>query len=177
LAGSAEYVYAGVRHATYTADGQLLSCREMSRPFAFDDLLMGNFIYATGSAFRKSLWERIGGYDERFAVFEDWDFLIRAAQVARIEHLGTIAGESRKFTGDDGASTFDLEIALVRKCHAGISWKHRRLYLARQNRGRFRATYAEHCARRRPPRTGLLARSVRGWRLELIADLVSWWVA
>lgn len=85
LSRSADYVYSGVRHATYTPDGERVSSREVSRPFAFDDLLMGNFIHATGSAFRKTLWERIGGYDERFEVFEDWHLPHprRASRVAR----------------------------------------------------------------------------------------------
>ncbi|HVR37961.1 MAG TPA: glycosyltransferase [Thermoanaerobaculia bacterium] len=172
----ADYVYAGVRHATYSASGERIAVREVARPFVFGDLLMGNFIYATGSAFRKSLWERIGGYDERFEVFEDWDFLIRAAQAGTIEFLGIVSGESRKFTGIDGASAFDLEIARVRRCHAGIYWKHRRHYLDRQHRGAFRSTSAEHFARRNPPRRGLLAMTIRGWRLELFADLVAWFV-
>jgi glycosyltransferase involved in cell wall biosynthesis len=173
---SASYVYTGVRHSTYGTDGTGIASNEVSRPFAFADLLMGNFIYATGSAFRKSLWQHVGGYDERFEVFEDWDFLIRAAQAGPIEHLGVVAGESRKFTGIAGASTFDLEIAHVRRCHAGIYWKHRRHYLARRHRGMFRSTYASHFARRHPARTGLLAMTVRGWRLELFADLAAWFV-
>jgi glycosyltransferase involved in cell wall biosynthesis len=173
----AGYVYTGVRHATFTADGVRLATRDVSRPFVFADLLKGNFIYATGSAYRKSLWQRLGGYDERFAVFEDWDFLIRAAQVASIEHLDVVSGESRKFTGREGVSNFDREIALVRRCHAGIYWKHRRLYFAPRDREMFRAAYADHCSRRQPSRSGLLARDVRGWRLELAADLLAWWTA
>lgn len=174
LAGRAPYVYAGVRHATYRPNGAFVASHEVARPFAFDDLLIGNFIYATGSAFRKSLWEQLGGYDERFEVFEDWDFLIRASQAATIEYLGVVCGESRKFTGIEGASTFDLEIDRVRRCHAGIYWKHRRHYLSL--RGRFRASSAEHFARRNPARKGLLAMTVRGWRLELFADLAAWFV-
>jgi glycosyltransferase involved in cell wall biosynthesis len=173
----ADYVYTGVRHVTYDANGARIASREVSRDFVFDDVILGNYIYATGSAFRKSLWERLGGYDERFEVFEDWDFIIRAAQSGHVAHLGVVAGESRKFTGIDGVSNFDLGIALVRKCQAGIYWKHRRLYFARRHRSAFRMTFADHCARRRPARTGLLARNVRGWRLELFADLFAWWVA
>src|SRR4051812_42003729 len=100
----ADYVYTGVRHATYDPDGRPRACREVAIPFVFDRVSLGNFIYATGSAFRKSLWERIGGYDERFAVFEDWDFILRAAQAGRLVHLPVVSGESRKFTGIDGVS-------------------------------------------------------------------------
>jgi len=130
----AAYVYAGVRDTTYSTGGEWIATREVVRPFVFDELLGSNFIYATGSALRKSLWERVGGYDERFDVLEDWDFLIRAAQAGTIASLGVIAGESRKFTGIAGASTFNLEVARVCRCYARIHWKHRRLYLARRLR-------------------------------------------
>jgi glycosyltransferase involved in cell wall biosynthesis len=169
----ADYVYTGVRHATYDRDGRRLSCREVSVPFIFDRVILGNFIYATGSAFRKALWERIGGYDERFEVFEDWDFIVRAAQAGQLIHLPIVSGESRKFTGIDGVSGFDLEIRSVRRCHAGLYWKHRHLYQGALRR-ELQTVAADHCRRRVPARTGLLARSVGGWRLELVFDLLAW---
>ncbi|HEY6928708.1 MAG TPA: hypothetical protein VJA66_03435 [Thermoanaerobaculia bacterium] len=88
-----------MRHATFSTDGRRIESRDVSIPFQFEKLILGNYIYATGSAFRKSLWERVGGYDKRFEVFEDWDFIIRAAQSGRFHHLPVVSGESRKFTG------------------------------------------------------------------------------
>ncbi len=170
----ADYVYTGVRHATYTAEGRPLACREVALPFRFDRVVLGNFIYATGSAYRRSLWERVGRYDERFAVFEDWEFILRAAQAGPLVHLPVISGESRKFTGIDGVSTFDLEIREARRCLAGVYWKHRRLFDGELRR-ELKIAAAEHCRRRVPPRTGLLARSLAGWRLELGRDLLAWW--
>jgi glycosyltransferase involved in cell wall biosynthesis len=172
----ADYVYCGVRHATYDAEGRQLGVREMVSPYAFESLLAGNFIYATGSAYRKELWQRLGGYDERFDVLEDWELILRAAQAGTIAHLPVIAGTSRKFTGSATASNFDLEIDAVRKCQAGIYWKHRRLFLRNPGRDVLRHAFAHHASQRHPPRTGLLARSVRGWRLELFADLAAWFV-
>jgi glycosyltransferase involved in cell wall biosynthesis len=173
-ASGADYVYTGVRHATYDAGGRQIACREVAIPFQLDRLILGNFIYATGSAYRKAVWERVGGYDERFTVFEDWDFIIRAAQAGALVQLPGVSGESRKFTGVDGVSTFDLEIRDVRRCHAGIYWKHRRLYRGALRR-ELRAVWADHCRQRIPARTGLLTRSIAGWRLEIAADLLSWW--
>jgi hypothetical protein len=169
-------VYTGVRHATFGADGALLSRRDVAVPFRLDRLILGNFIYATGSAYEKGAWQRAGGYDERFAVFEDWDFIIRVAAAAAIVHLPGVSGESRKFTGRDGVSNFDLEIAAVRRCHAGIYWKHRRLFQGDLMR-ELKVVWADHCRRRVPARTGVWERSVRGWRLEAGYDLLSWWAA
>ena len=174
LSSGADYAYTGVRHTTYTPDGSPLSTREVAIPFAFDRLILGNFIYATGSMFRKSLWERVGGYDERFDVFEDWDFIIRAAQAGSVIHLPVVSGESRKFTGISGVSGFDLEIESVRRCHAGIYWKHRGLYKG-PLREELRIVSSDHCRRRIPARTGWRTRTVAGWRLELASDLLSFW--
>ncbi len=170
----ADYVYAGVRHATYTAQGVPLACREVSVPFRLDLLLLGNYIYATGSLYRKAAWERVGGYDERFTVFEDWDFILRVAQAGSVAHLPGIAGESSKFTGRDDLANFDLELAAVRRCLAGVYWKHRRFYRGAL-RHELKIAAAEHCRRRVPARRGLLARTVAGWRLELARDLAAWW--
>jgi glycosyltransferase involved in cell wall biosynthesis len=168
----ADYVYTGVRLATY-ADGQRLTIREVSVPFRFDWLVLGNFIYATGSAFRKALWEQIGGYDYRFEVLEDWDFLIRAAQAGIVAHLPVISGESRKFTGRAGVSNYDLEVKTSRRCHAGLFWTHRRHYRGRL--AELRRVTGEYCQNRFAARTGLQAISIAGWRVELVRDLFSWW--
>lgn len=169
-----DYVYTGVRHATYSPQGDFLTSRDVSVPFDFENLLIGNFIYATGSAYRKTIWERVGGYDPCFTVFEDWDFLIRVAGAGCVRHLPVVSGESRKFTGLDGVANFDLEIAAVRRCHAGLHWKHRHL-LVGPLRQRLKQEYNKHCRRRQPPREGLLSRTVGGWRLEFVWDLLAWW--
>lgn len=170
----ADYVYTGVRHATYDLSGRLVEERDVSSPWSFERAILGNFIYATGSAYRRSLWEAVSGYDERFDVFEDWDFIIRAAQRGRFEHLNVVSGESRKFTGLRGVSQSDREIGRARRCLAGIYWKHRHLYRGHL-RGALRAASAEHCRHRFGARTGILATTVGGVRLELGVDLVSWW--
>jgi glycosyltransferase involved in cell wall biosynthesis len=176
-ASNADYVYCGVRHVTYAIeDHHLISTRDVSRPFEFETLIFGNFIYATGSAFRKSLWDRAGRYDERFEVFEDWEFLIRAAQIGTVAHLDIVCGESRKFTGDALRSSFEREIAAVRRCQAGLYWKHRRLYLRNPRRRAMLETFAAHCEQRSPARRGILAVRVCGWRLELFADLAAWFL-
>ena len=171
----ADYVYTGVRHATFLPDGQPVESRDVAVPFRFERVILGNYIYATGSAFSKSLWERIGGYDERFEVFEDWDFIIRAARHGRVHHIPIVSGESRKFTGLVGASGFDLEIRSARRCMAGLYWKHRHLFRGDLRR-EVKLAAEQHCRRRIPARRGLLARTANGWPVELGLDLVAWWL-
>jgi len=169
-----DLVYTGVRHATLMPEGRLIGSRDVSLPWRFEDVLLGNYVYTAGTAFRRVLWETLGGYDERFPVFEDWDFVIRAGISGRVAHLQGISASSRKFTGAEGVSGFERETAEARRCLAGIYWKHRRL-IGRARLRDLRAAWSEHCRRRPGARTGLLARSVLGWRLELGLDLVSWW--
>ena len=169
-----EYVDPGVRHTTYTSQGEFVASRDVSIPFERGKLLLGNFIYATGSAYRKAIWERVGGYDPSFSVFEDWDFLIRVAVAGQIRHIPVVSSESRKFTGLHGVANFEREIAAVRRCHAGVHWKHRHL-LDAAAREQLKQKYGEFCAVRQSPREGLLTRVVCGWRLEFGWDLLCWW--
>ena len=54
------------------------SGRERVPDFNLRRLLLWNYIYAS-SAFRKSAWERCGGFDDHIASFDDWDFWCRIA--------------------------------------------------------------------------------------------------
>ena len=49
-----------------------------SKPFDFPEMLLNNYIDAC-AGFRKSTWEKLGGYDENMPVmgFEDWDLWLR----------------------------------------------------------------------------------------------------
>jgi glycosyltransferase involved in cell wall biosynthesis len=163
---SADYVYCGVRHATYTSDGHRIICREVPVPYSFEELTLRNYIGATGALYRKELWERIGGYDERFEVYEDWEFNIRAAKAGKLVHLPAVSGESREYTG--------LDLDAARRCVAGVYWKHRGLYRGRRF---FRLGYAwaEQYRRWPPARTGWHTWSIGGWCPQMASDLVAWW--
>jgi glycosyltransferase involved in cell wall biosynthesis len=69
----ADYVYCGVRCVSFGPEGRSIARREVSVPYRFEELVLRNYIEATGSIYRKALWEKVRGYDERFEVFEDWE--------------------------------------------------------------------------------------------------------
>ena len=71
---SIDVVYGGVEFF-----GEKTGC-EQAPPFDLRHLLLWNYIYVS-SGFRRSTWERFGGFDEDRASqgFEDWDFWCRIA--------------------------------------------------------------------------------------------------
>ncbi len=127
-ASPADLVYTGVQRRTYTAAGEFLHEERIQTEFDFARMLWRNFIYTSACAFRKEAWARVGGFDPRFHVYEDWEFFIRlsrAGKVASGEEFGAI---SRKFTGVPGRSAHDAEIFTRAACLAALYWKHRALY-------------------------------------------------
>src|SRR5437660_7531382 len=98
----ADLVYTGVRRTTYTPEGALLDLKEYCDPFDFNRLCRGNYIHTVGTAFWRATWERLGGFDPRFPVLDDYEFLLRVGSTGRIEFLSSITAESRSFTGKPG---------------------------------------------------------------------------
>ena len=121
-----ELVYTGTRRETYTPEGDLVHVESIHQtPFDYARLLMENFIYATSMACRRRLWERVGGYDTRFPVYEDWDFLIRCAAIGRVEPVAGFTAVSRSFTGRPDMPEHHREVDDCRRCAIGVLWVHR----------------------------------------------------
>ena len=130
----ADLAYTGVRIQTLTPDGQLIQERTHYLPFDFGRLLEANFIFTVATAFRRALWDEVGRYDERFSVYEDWEFLIRATHQRDVRALTTYGAISRAFTGNirlrEHSANEPDECA---RCRSALQWKHRHL---RNQRGR-----------------------------------------
>jgi len=159
---AADLVYTGVRRATYTPGGELIESIDRDHPFEMERLLEGNFIHTAGTAFRKRIWAEIGGYDVRFPVGEDYDFLLRVAASGRIASLPGVTAESRSYTGRPGIQTHALEVATVRRSTAGLYWRHPALRRSAWRRATVNAASGTGAAR--------WQRGVRA-----VADLAGWW--
>ena len=124
----ADLVYTGVRIQTLTPDGKLIQEQTHYFPFDFNRLLEANFIFTVATAFRRALWDEVGRYDERFPVYEDWEFLIRATHQREIRALRTCSAISRAFTGNihlrEHSANEPDECA---RCRTALQWKHRHL--------------------------------------------------
>jgi glycosyltransferase involved in cell wall biosynthesis len=122
----ADLVYTRVRVQTFTPVGELMHERIHQLPFDFPRLLEGNFIFTVATAFRRALWDEVGRYDERFPVYEDWEFLIRATHGREVRALTFCSAISRAFTGDISLREHSAnEPEECARCRAALQWKHR----------------------------------------------------
>jgi glycosyltransferase involved in cell wall biosynthesis len=81
-------------------------------------LIRTNFIDAC-ALFRKSLWEKLGGYDEQmpWMGWEDWDFWLRvASHGGTFVHLPQVGFDYRVRTGSMIAKTMGCDYRLQRDC-------------------------------------------------------------
>lgn len=164
-----DLVYTGVRRTTYNNAAQLVDTTEWQRSYDFKELLRGNYIHTAGTAFRRTIWERLGGYDSRFPVYEDYDFLLRVASIGRIRAIPTCTAESRSFTGIPGMQNHALnENEAVRRCEAGVRWVHRKLHSS----SKVSRSNIDSGDERHSVRAGILGTLNR---LRKTVDLVDWW--
>jgi len=57
------------------------------------DLECGNYIYPSVVIHRKSCLDRVGLFDERLQVFEDWELFLRISDRYRFRHVKKVIGE------------------------------------------------------------------------------------
>ena len=168
----ADLVYTGANRTTYTPDGDLVDSTEWHHEFHLPTLLVGNYIHTCATAFWKRTWERVGGYDPRFPVGEDTDFLLKVAGIGTIESLPSVSAESRAFTGTPGERTHTAETDALRRCRAGLYWRHRKLFFRERHRLHAEKFGADGAIVPRAQRPAWVE-----WRrrASLLGDLLGWW--
>lgn len=77
----------------------------------WDDAMMRDNDYLPPStwAVRRSLFEKLGGFDESFAFSEDWDFVLRAAAVTRPRRVPGVTVEVRMRDTGNASADFGPE--------------------------------------------------------------------
>jgi glycosyltransferase involved in cell wall biosynthesis len=172
----ADLVYTGARRTTHTRDGHLIEVVRWHHPYDFTQLLFRNYILTVGTAFWKRLWEGLGGYDPRFPVYEDYEFLLRAGAAGRIESLPAVTAESRSFTGQPGRANHSFETRHTRRCRAGIYWVHRNLFFSPKRRAAY-AAYSAHVKAKMKRASGSRGGVLIRWLLlcgEMGLGLLDW---
>lgn len=172
----ADLVYTGARRTTHTRDGRLIEVVSWHHAYDFTRLLFRNYILTVGTAFWKRTWERLGGYDPRFPVYEDYEFLLRVGATGRIESLPAVTAESRSFTGQPGRANHSFETRHTRRCRAGIYWVHRNLFFSPRRRAAY-AAYSSHLKAKVEEARGSRGRVLTRWLLlcaEMGVGLLDW---
>lgn len=104
-----------VLHGDVTEFGDASRRRNLSAFHRYDLWLHHNTLYVC-AAFRKSLWQQIGGYDASFLTVEDWDFWIRCAVAnARFHYVALCFFDYRVIR--DGQSLIQKTQDLVPQYH------------------------------------------------------------
>ncbi len=75
--------------------------RLYSQDFNRSLLLMDNYIPLTTLLIRRADFLTAGGFDEKFDLFEDWDFLIRLSERGPFLHIPSLTCEIRHFQSGD----------------------------------------------------------------------------
>lgn len=104
--------------------------------FNLQRLMLHNFIDAC-AVYRRSMWEELGGYDEKMPVmgFEDWEYWMRAAFTGKKFHYLQKIGFHYRVSGDSmitkvSAQKFDTVVAYLNEKHRsylGPQWVRARI--------------------------------------------------
>ncbi len=65
----------------------VLKFGKKQRGRVFECLLFENFIPISSVMFKKELFEKIGGFDPRFSLAEDYDFLLKVTQEVSVDYI------------------------------------------------------------------------------------------
>lgn len=79
------------------------SMRLYTHDFERDLLLVDNYIPLTTLLMRREQFLDLGGFDTRFDLFEDWEFLIRLSARGDFRHIPKVTCEIRHFEGNQSA--------------------------------------------------------------------------
>ena len=90
------------------ADGTRVDGERLVLARDWDAAMMrdNDYLPPSGWGVRRSLFEKLGGFDESFAFSEDWDFALRAAAVTRPRRVAGVTVEVRMRESGNASSDF-----------------------------------------------------------------------
>jgi O-antigen biosynthesis protein len=95
--------------------------RVIARDWDAQRMRTDDFVPPSALAVRRSLFERLGGFDERFRYSEDWDFLLRAARISTPLRVPGVTVEVRmRESGNASAENGAERVA----CLASLAERH-----------------------------------------------------
>jgi glycosyltransferase involved in cell wall biosynthesis len=143
-------------------------------PCRFPEMLFRNRCH-TASVFRRSAWERAGGYCETLGVGEDWDLWLSLLELGyRCQVIPEVMFEYRVRTNSQSHGSAESPENQGRMYR--VVWeRHRATYASAL--GDVAELVGSELARRRLGITGRLVRLAAGWRMPWAARRISQWSA
>jgi glycosyltransferase involved in cell wall biosynthesis len=94
---SVAYADANLSHVRLSDDGEvkiIISKKVFSsKAFSYFDLIVQNYIPLHCLLFSRQILNHVKGFDESFDIYEDWDFLVRAAEIFPFCHVERVTAE------------------------------------------------------------------------------------
>jgi glycosyltransferase involved in cell wall biosynthesis len=99
-------------------------------PVRIIDLAYRNFVPVCGLIFKRSVFDKLGGFNDALPVVEDWDFLIRAIQIGDIGKIDVPVAEYFVRSGiDDENDPHANSVAAGHGLHVEWEARVRNMYL------------------------------------------------
>ena len=95
----------------HETEGPMIAVPDMSREGVFYHLQSGGRINQQGAVVRRTVQERVGGFDEALHRTQDYDFLLRLSRVSTGYHLGAPTFHFRRHAGPRGGAGARHDVA------------------------------------------------------------------
>jgi len=97
--------------------------RTYARDFDRIRLLFDNYIPLNTLLVRRADFLEVGGFDQRFDLFEDWDFLLRLSRKGPLRRIPHVTCEVRHFAGSSSAVLAQRESSEEFRAAKALIWK------------------------------------------------------
>ncbi len=126
--------------------------------FSYRDLVIDNYIPLMTILFSREILAKVGGFDEQFDLYEDWDMLIRAGEVCTFHHVTQTTAEYLQWSSAHQIAQDPESVENAVKAHVKIIRKHRHRFTADMIRG---LVQTRRTLRAREEKTASLKKALR----------------
>lgn len=118
------YTATEIAYQDYSPENGKMVDREktvLSQDFSYADLLVGNYIPFNSLLLRRDILPSVGGIDDSFELYEDWDFLIRLTEKHPLFHIKKVTARYSQWSRDlqinqaESANMFSMHVKVLER--------------------------------------------------------------